>query len=374
VARDVPTPAAADQFARACFPRDDGGANQFFVTAAREVLSGLVRLLQSRGQWQLQDLAELLAAGPKAILDAAHAGNPLSRTQVPDANNPGSRAVLAELSTGAAWIPVYAAAFDGRARPFSITSWALGAEPGSLVVLNSDARYSARAEQIFGGMLAALADAIASPAMPERSADEPGLFIVADELPQLSSAAQAALLRVEEIGRSRGVRVVKALQDPAQLRAREGADKADAARSMQQTRIYCRLSPSAAAQVCRELGDREIERLEFPLTTGQGNKRIVREKAPVLRVDSLMGLRVVAGEGVELIASIDDFLGRLLQPFAPRRATAPTLVPNPLWDSPAAALPRPSTDRTSGAGPHDDPEAAADADADRDRSTDPLDW
>jgi hypothetical protein len=344
IARDVASPAAADQFARACFPRDDGGANQFFTSAAREVLSGLVRYLQASGTWTWRDLAALLDSGADALLAAAHAGNPLCKTQVPDAVNPGSRAVLAELATGAAWIPGYAAAFAHEVQPFSMKDWALGNSPERFVVLNSDARYSSRAEQIFGGMLSALADAVASPAMPERSPEDHGVWIIADEMPQLSQSAQAALLRVEEMGRSRGVRVVKAMQDPSQLRAREGADKAEAARSMQQTRIYLRLSTSAAAAVCKDLGDREIERLDFPLTTGQGNKRILREKVPVLRVDALMGLQVRRdgpASGVEMIVSIDDKLGKMIQPFPAKSASAPAVIPNPRWDAPAAT---PSSD------------------------------
>ncbi|WP_147653681.1 type IV secretion system DNA-binding domain-containing protein [Vulcaniibacterium gelatinicum] len=337
IAADVATPAAADQLARACFPREDAGANQFFVHAARELLAGLIRNLQQRGApWGWADLAALLSGGPEAIIVAAHVGNPLCRVQVPDAAHPGSRAVLAELATGAAWMPGYAGAFAPTAAPFSVRRWALGQSPERLVALNADARYSARAEQVFGGLLAALADAVASPAMPERAPDAPGIWLVVDELPQLSPAAQAALLRIEEMGRSRGVRVIKALQDPAQLRAQAGADKAEAVKSMQQTRVYLRLATAAAAAVCKDLGDREIERLEFPLTTGQGNKRIIRERAPVLRVDTLMGLQVLRDRtpGVEMVVSIGDRLGRLIQPFPARPAvTAPAQVPNPRWDA-----------------------------------------
>lgn len=336
IAADINTPALADQFARAVFPREDGGANQFFVTAARVVLAGIVKSLQRRrGGWSWQDLAGILAAGPEAIIAAAHDGADVARTMIQDPRQTGAAAVLAELASSTAWIPDYANAHTADTPAFALRTWlTANSKTGPrVVVLNADARYAGHVETIFGAMLSVVADTIASPAMRECKPDEPGVWMIADELPQLGPAGQKALQKMEEMGRSRGVRVIKAMQDASQLYAREGREKGVVQKSMQQTRVYMKTSTDGAADVCKALGDRDIKRIELPLTAGVGNKRIVSEKAPVLRVDSLMGLQVLPGRGVEIIVQTDDLIGKLVQPFIQLPKGAGQIIPNPRWDA-----------------------------------------
>ncbi|MCZ8063991.1 type IV secretion system DNA-binding domain-containing protein [Silanimonas sp.] len=340
IARDVAGPAAADQFAKACFPSENAGPNQFFVNSARALLAGIVKhLQQTRGRtWVWSDLSKILLDGPGAILAAAHAGDPLTRTNVPDTEGTGARAVFGELASGTPWITAYARAFAPEAVPFSVADWLTRPTPESprAVVLNSDARYSGRAEQIFGAILGTAADTIASPAMAEVSPDALAYWMILDEFPQLGTTGQQAAQKIEEMGRSRGVRVVKAMQDASQLFARDGREKGMAQKSMQQTRVFLMSSVDGASDICRALGDREVKRIEFPLTSGQGSKRLVHEKTAVLRVDALTGLRVLKTgprPGVELILQIGDALGKLVQPFTPMPKGGGQLIENPRWDA-----------------------------------------
>lgn len=348
IARDVAGPAAADQFAKACFPSDNAGPNQFFVNSARALLAGVVKhLQQTKGRrWTWSDLAAVLLRGPEAILEAAHAGDPLTKTNVPDLSGNGPKAVFGELASGTPWITAYARAFAPNAVPFSMADWLTKPTPDAprAVVMNSDARYSARAEQVFGAILGIVADTVASPSMHEVSPDAPAFWLILDEFPQLGPTGQQAAQKVEEMGRSRGVRVVKAMQDASQLFARDGREKGMAQKSMQQTRVFLMSSVDGAADICKALGDREVKRIEFPLTSGQGSKRLVHEKTAVLRVDALTGLRVLKtgpSPGVELIVNIGDQLGKLVQPFTPMPKGGGQLIENPRWDSNEPSAPAP---------------------------------
>lgn len=339
IAADITTPALADGFGTGLFPPGQAGPNQYFVDAARAVFAALVKSLQARrAAWGWADLARLLEAGPAQIAEAAWAGDPLTRTLLPDPTARAAQSILSEVARAAGWVPGYARAFAPGAKPFALRRWLLGDDPTRVVLLNADRRYAERGEQLFGAMLAAVAASIASPAMAERDADAPGaLWIIADEFPQLGLAAQTGLLTIEEMGRSRGVRVIKAMQDPSQLLALAGRDKGEVMRSMQQTRIFAKLSATAAAHFARDFGDNEIRRVEFPHIVGGGNKRIVADRGPIIRPDDLTGLRVLPGVGVELVLAIDDLLGKVIQPFTAFPSGAGAQIPNPRWDAVAAS-------------------------------------
>lgn len=340
IARDIAGPAAAEEFARACFPSENAGANQFFVNAARALLAGVIKdLQQNRPGWGWGDLEAVLSAGPDAILAAAWRGDAVTRTTVSDTTSNGARAVFGELAAGVAWIATYARAFDD-AEPFSVAEWLVTPGKEKVIVLNSDARFAGAAEKVFGALLGIAADTVASPAMREVSADAPGVWVLLDEFPQLGATGQAAALKIEEMGRSRGIRVVKAMQDQSQLFAKEGRDRGMSQKSMQQTRIFLAQSIEAAAEACRALGDREIRRVETPQISGAGSKKIVQEKSPVLRVEALTGLAVVKeglSPGIEAVAQVGDLLGLIKIPFIKVPRGGGALIGNPLWDRPPPA-------------------------------------
>jgi len=360
IAADIGTPERAVAFAGAIFGAGEG-PNKFFVDAARETLAGVIKHLQRRqpGAWGWADLADILEGGNEAILGAAWDGEPAVRALVRDPSSRQTDGVLGEIVSAANWIPAYARAFGPEAQPFSVARWLIDPGPVRAVVLNSDARYSVRGEQLFGAMLAAAAATVSSPAMRERGADEPGYWLLIDELPQLGPAAQRAVTTIEEMGRSRGVRVVKAMQDPSQLDARAGREQATAQRAVQQTRIYLKLAPASAAEISQQLGHRDIRRVELPQVVGAGNKRVVKDTAPVIRAEDLMASRRLP-HGVEAVVHIDDLIGRLVQPFVPLPGGAGAMIPNPRWDTLAPSRTMP----VSPPAPAEPPAPAAKSDTD----------
>ena len=352
IARDIDTPELATNFAGAMFP-GDGGPNQFFADAAREALAGLIKLyMREATPWSWDTLAGDLAQGPEHIIACAHAGDPQTKILLPaDASDSKmAQGVMAELSRATSWITSYAAAFNfqrdefgelDKSQAFAIRAWLAGDDHGEIqtVILNNDKNYEVRSQQIFGAIIAAAANHVNSSAMPEVSADAEGLWVVLDEYPQLGAGVARYTQQIEEMGRSRGVRVVKCVQDKSQLFAAVGRDKGEAQRSVQQTRIYAKMATGTASELVQRLGSRDIIRVEFPQAVGAGNKRATTVQAPVIRVDDLTGLRIrkspedfASGKaGVELVAHTDDVLVRLLQPFPEIKEHAEKVIVSERW-------------------------------------------
>lgn len=347
IGADVTTPEQATQLAAQMFPEPQGGGSDpIFTRAARALVAGIVQSYMADGiAWSWDTLARDLTQSPAHIIALMHRANPITRQLIDADPNPHDRTAksfLATVAAGADWIPAYAAAFDfrrdasgelDRAGGFSMRRWLLDEAPGGprCVILNNNADYAIRAEAIFGALLAAAASALNSPAMRERDADAPGLWLLLDEAPQLGAAAAAAVAKIEELGRSKGVRVVRGVQDESQIMAASGREKGEAQRSVQQTRIYCALAQGSADELSRRLGQRDVKRVSLPQAVGGGNKRADVVSVPVLRAADVMGLGVMTGwpgDGVDCIVHAGGVLVRIRQVFGPRVAPVaePVLV------------------------------------------------
>lgn len=350
IAADLHTPELATSFAGALFP-DEGGPNAYFTDAARELVAGVIKFYMRTmpGRWGWDTLAVDLAQDAEHLIALAKRGDPTVKKLLPDdvGDSRAAQSVLSTVATRTSWIAAYAAAFDfarddlgelDRSQAFSLSGWLSGADHGEVtkVILNNDKNHEVRAQQIFGAVMAAAANYINSSAMPEISADDPGLWVVLDEYPQLGRAVAQYVQGIEELGRSRGVRVVKAVQDESQLFAAVGREKGEAQRSVQQTRVYAKLATGTAAEIAQKLGDRDVIRIEFPQAVGAGNKRAVTTRLPVIRADQLTGLRVRKDPndplmGVEIVVHTDDVLVKLVQGFSAFEELHPKVVPSERW-------------------------------------------
>jgi hypothetical protein len=338
ISRDICEPEIAISFAQSLVMPSEGGGgqNQFFYDAARETIGGLIMFYQrTQGDnWSWDTLCSDLTKGPKHLIELAKRGSPNNKTLLSGSIDKGALpSIMSTVANATSWILSYGAAFpvvrdadDKLDRPasgmFSIQSWLAKRENLAIqkVFLNNNKNYEARAAQIFGAIIASAANYINSSEMPEVSADAAGLWVVLDEYPQLGATVSKYIQQIEELGRSRGVRVLKAIQDEAQLFAQVGRDKGQAQKSVQQTRIYCKLATGTASELSRQLGQKDIVRIEFPQVLGQGNKRVVHDKADVIRVSDLTGLRVIKegvekDRGIEMVIHTDDILVKLVQPF-----------------------------------------------------------
>jgi len=349
-AADMPDPADANQFAAAaCGATAAAGQNKSFHDNAATVLAGLIKSHMVGGSaWSWRDLRAAFAAGPKAMIEQAARGDDAARTAMPSVfvggeMTSGERAVLSVLTSASRWLTAYAAVDAAETdRPrFSLRKWLTGEAHANvrIVIINSNARYSEACEGIFGAMLSIVASMAASAALPEVSADAPnGLWVVVDESPQLGAPALMAIQKITELGRSRGVRVITAMQDESQLEGVVGREKAAPMLSVQGSRIYLHASDKLADAVSRRMGEREIQRIETTAQSGAVAGKVKRATTQrVIQPSDLLGLHVRRNEpptGVELILQTEDVLGRLVQPFprlVPDSEQAPKLIESEAW-------------------------------------------
>jgi hypothetical protein len=363
---DIDSPALADEFGVSVAGRVEG-LNKTFHDSAGVLLAGLIRAeLRHGAAWSWKDLASALSGDPLTLIRHAAEGNAQIKTLMPsafidaDELTQGEKAVLSVMAAGTTWLLNYAAldAADSHRHRFSLRRWLLREDHDNvqIVVLNSHTVYQTACESIFGAMLASMAAIASSPLLPEISADSAGgYWSVLDEFPQLGATALAKIQQIAELGRSRGMRMVTALQDESQLSAKVGGEKAAPMLAMQSTRIYMRSSDKTAEAVCKRVGEREIMRINSTAESGavQGKtKQVVRD--PVIHPGELMGLRVRRQEppvGVELVMHIEDTLGKLVQPFPEARtAGAARLIESATWrnGSLPVAAPAPAQSASEG--------------------------
>ena len=382
---DFFSPALVDEFAASVCGADPktAGQNLSFHIGAALILRGLIKARMAAGAaWTWVMLADDLSASPRDLIQRANGGDPLVSKSCPSvfSGDPnaelgrGEQAMLSILSTSAAFVTQFAAVQRAQkdARLFSIRRWWLGEADADirLVLLNNNSQYSKISKAIFGSMLTVIAAIASSSAMPDKSADEQGLWLLLDEARQLGPQGLEAANTVAEVGRSRGVRVLLGLQDAEQLTAEVGRDIAGPMLSMQGLRLYLRAAPTAADTISRMVGERDVQRIQSTAQAGavQGKTQI-DDRVPVLNPADLTGLgvrelsaarcwfialrlrvtsqRVWRGRprffDVEMIVQADDVLCRLTQRFDAHdyRARCPALVPSTAWSHGALHAPQP---------------------------------
>ncbi|MCK9367402.1 MAG: type IV secretion system DNA-binding domain-containing protein [Metallibacterium scheffleri] len=352
-AADFANPALVDEFAAGICGVADSGQNRYFHQGAATILGGLIKSYSRAGTpWTWSMIARDLSSDPVAMIQKAATGDALVMQSIPSVFTPargkieltaGERGVISTLGNSSRMLMQLAAVDAARpdAPRFSIRRWLVGDAHAEirLVLLNNSALYSTAAAAIFSGMLA-VAKATISASMPEKSADDDdALWLILDEGKQLGAAGLEAVQVIEEVGRSRGVRVWLALQDGQQLAAVVGQDKAGPMMSMQSLRVYLRAAPESAENLARTVGEREIQRIQS--TAGGGalqGKTATYDRVPILLPGDLTGLtaeRLSDGDVlVEMLAAVEDVIGKLTYKADPRiPGIAPASVPCVAWES-----------------------------------------
>jgi hypothetical protein len=347
VSADMDSPARAQEFARLVV--GEGGAkgeNAFFYETARRLFAGLV--LNLPHGWTWRDLYGSLIGDPVNLVRLAASKDPQVPLAMPSFFVGGEvsgaeKNVLSTLVQRTAWI-AQMAAVDTPSRPrISIRAWLQGHGP-RLLILNNNSDFKIVVEPLFGTMLSVAASVIASADMPEITADEPGFWMILDEFPQIGNASLKPIQTIEELGRSRGVRVVKALQDESQLTALVGREKAAPIISLQSTKLYGRTADATAEAVSKRIGEREIRRYQSTADGGAlPGKSAMPDRQQVINPSDLLGLQETR-DGIEIVMHIEDVMGKTIQPFGPKvPAIAEPFVESAAWrDGPQFSLSEPA--------------------------------
>ena len=333
---DIDSPALVDEFTAMLCDVANSGHNRSFHTGAAVVLSALIKgLMRKFESWTWAQLGDALDEETEAMIERAAEADSSVRQTIPSVfseikkgMSPGEGAIISILATSSRMLRQLAAVDVARpeALRFSLRRWLMGCEHKNvqLVVLNNSAEYPQAAEALFGAALTVARATVVS-RMPDVPADGPGVWMIMDEAPQLGAGGLAKVQTIAEVGRSRGIRVWQAAQSESQFAAKMGSEQAAPLLSTQNLRIYLRTGPGDADVVARRYGEREIQRQQSTASHGAiAGKVSPNERAPVLMPSDLSGLRVMP-QGPEFLFASSDLIGRLIQPFPPRRP--PMAVP-----------------------------------------------
>jgi hypothetical protein len=330
VADDCRTKQDARELAARLIP---ASADPMWSDAAREILVACIAHLQrSKGAaWSWSDLREIAAKDGAALFEIATRAHPEAMRLLADPQSRTTQSVLATLSAHMNVVGALADAWpdgrrddpDGRngaadedqsfpAGPlppltapnarerneasgasadaglaalaetgnadatrarFSIVSWLSAEGHAPPLILQRDGKYPELSNAWIGGLLGLLASAVGSPSLGESSSRRLWLFL--DEFPQLPRMSEFTTFL--DVGRSKGVVVVLAAQDIAQIRAIYGRERADSWIGLVGTQIIARLNPGRGAEEASlMIGEQETEKRVRSVTT-LGRGRTVTE-------------------------------------------------------------------------------------------------
>jgi len=230
--------------------------------AARQLMVGfMIYLNETRGRdWGWRELAEMVSTPQQNILPIMSEYHPEAIRAVERASVT-TQGILINLASFSASIFDLAEAW-GDAPPerrVSFVEWAQQRGRHRQLILQGHGAYPELAKSYLEGVVGTVSAIVNSVEMDDD--ENRKLWLIADEAGQMGKMPIRALL---ELGRSRGMRCVLACQDLAQLEEIYGAPMVKAMSAMVGTILVGQMMPGdTAEQLCKTLGAREVERLNF---------------------------------------------------------------------------------------------------------------
>lgn len=170
-----------------------------------------------------------------------------------------------------------------KSRGVSIRRWARGAGSANLIL-----RQSRRQPELSASMSRIVLKIVADNAgsvSPAKGNNPPATWLFLDELPQLGRSP--AILRLAAIGRSLGIRIVAAIQSPAQIKEIYGVDGAQHLLDNMTTKVVGRVaSGSTASEISSSwIGNRTVSWMEETGHGPDGKSRSERKTQEIPVVD-----------------------------------------------------------------------------------------
>lgn len=348
IGKDVNNAGDAKEMAYAMVKEEKDGNNAHFTNGARKTLNGLIMLCIKRkgDQWMFSDLVELVRKPGKEIAHLAIDGmarpdgsSSLSGLLTFDGDglSKETASVISTLVNNIDWMEQVAALEppdieNTSTRTFSVKQF-IHSDRNDMLIMKSDSRYPAAREALFGALVRFISQEVSGPGMAEVKPSDPGgLWMILDEYPQLGKRVGQAMREVQEMGRSKGVRVVVGYQDVSQMLDIYGREGGRVQNSMQQTQIFSTLSAETAKEVSDRLGQRQIALYHQNTSRSTMHKESAyQHQRPSVPPEDLMNLGKVPG-GIEVIVAIRDGRGRFALPFPEiRKSSEPEAIDNPIF-------------------------------------------
>ena len=359
-ASDFRTPGLVSEFCKTLYEVASRPEHKRWVGGAARIVAGLIiaEMLDARrakkpASWTWATVAaQIKSLRDVDMIKRAAEGDSVIRTLIPSAFSTGTLtkdevSITNTIPEGVDVIKMLAATDAAKpdALRFSLRRW-LSREAHreiDTVIFNFDQNYQSAAGLIFGAMLDVISSTVNS-SLPEQSADAPdGLWFLADEAHQLGSEGLLKLQSLAAVARSRGMRILIATQDESQFVAALGRDKAAPLMALAGTRVYAQTSPDVARAICDRAGERKVLQITNTVTGGAVQGKVaVAQTLPAVLASDFTSLRIRREKrwwspfdplGAEIIMQCGSTMGRLIQPFAPRRPDiAEPFVPCPAWE------------------------------------------
>lgn len=248
-------------------------------SAAREILCGIIIHLQREkpGAWTWQDLfdaAFLPAAQLLSLLETSYP--PAARfIELTPEGHPTKTSFGILVNTWAELVGIVRPLADawGQCPPtqrLSLRHWLLDESPHQpkILVLQRAPRYPALSAAWIGAAIECLAATAASPELPDSR--ERRIWLMLDEFPQLGKLP--AFRQMLEVGRSKGIACVLAMQDIQQLIALYGDAEAKTILTLLGQKIIGRMPAGPSATMISEelIGKRDVAWKEASISSSDG--------------------------------------------------------------------------------------------------------
>jgi hypothetical protein len=257
IAADIRTPSQAAAFAASLIPEAEGNG-KFWSVGAQQLVTGALRALQNtRGtDWGWPHLAHAVAQGAPDMLPMIREHYAKASPLIENTESQTTASLLATLAGFTRVIDDLALAWPkvGKRR-FAITEW-IGDDYNGRKQVIVQAGPDAQLTRAY--IAAMLNVAVPSIISSQLSDNEQGRFLgfVLDELPSLGHIQLAPLI---DKGRSKGVVVVAAVQDLAQLRKVYGPDEAQSLTSMVGMHVICQVQMGETRdKLAQQLGRHKV--------------------------------------------------------------------------------------------------------------------
>lgn len=321
IGTDIDTQALAREAAAAWIPEPKSGDSQW-TEGAGQILAGLLFYLQDQKgrNWGFSDLSDLIGGSQKSICKYAVEGWPaVSGLVASDEKGNLTKTTQSYLSTMLAplsWIHQVAASEKNAVESVSFRDFAITESPSRRVLIfKNDSRFAKSAEVLFALTLKILAQNLCSPMVRERKGDGNGTWFFLDEFPQLAKSAGQSVQMIQEVGRSKGARVIVAAQDISQFIGRYGREEGETMTRLQQTVIYARLSSESAYDISNNSPKKTVFRRSKSISeSGNNSDSMSQVDVPVLTPDDLTGLRITES-GPEFIVMVESKPSRITVQF-----------------------------------------------------------
>lgn len=274
VAKDIKKPSDAKAFAVGLIPLS-GGENPMWCLAARGILVSIFRkLIVEKGEnWNFDDLKDLCYLELIDLKDIAAQYYPPALSSVADAESKTSQSVMINLH--AFMQPIFDlwecwSKADPR-RGFSFVNWFYDDDAKfRTLILQGNLEQSELSAGYIRAITELLINKMASPSFSE--SQKRRIWFILDELKQLGKIE--SLVKLMEVGRSRGICTIIAFQSIFQLREVYGEDAMKIYQAITGLKFFGRIVGTSEQEfVCSTIGKRTVQRRNIS-QSGTGNGQV----------------------------------------------------------------------------------------------------